>query len=84
MEIVPTPSRKKENSFDALVRRKQELKSELAHSKKEITDAYEQAFTLEALSAWTVRRITQRISLIDSAVWGFKIASRLRNMFRKK
>jgi hypothetical protein len=86
MEIVPTTPRqpKQTVSLDNLLIRKAELKSEIANQKTVISNSVQRAFSLESLTSYAIGSITKQISLIDSAIWGFKVASKIKSFFGKK
>jgi hypothetical protein len=86
MEIVPTnprPQKQKAQLEDLLIRKAQ-LKSEIEHQRTVINNSVQRAFSLESLTSYAIGSITKQISLIDSAIWGYKVASKIKSFFGKK
>lgn len=83
MEIVPTTPRirKQKANLDNLMVRKAELKSEIANQKVVIIESVNRTFSLESLTSYAIVRITKQINLIDSAIWGYKVASKIKTFF---
>jgi hypothetical protein len=86
MEIVPTTPRirKQKANLDNLMVRKAELKSEIANQKVVIIESVNRTFSLESLTSYAIVRITKQINLIDSAIWGYKVASKIKTFFGRK
>ncbi len=75
-------------TLDELLLRKEKTRQAIALQEQRIAEAYQQALSpvtnIKTVSSYIGGRILGGLTLIESALWGYRIISRVMRLFRRK
>ncbi len=75
-------------TLDELLLRKEEVRREIASQELRIVEAYQQALSpvtnIKAVSNYIGSRILSGFTILESALWGYRILSRFLRLFRRR